>query len=243
MDSLESAGLTENESKIYKKLLLLKKANVTDLAKKTGVHRRSVYDVLMRLSEKGLVSHIIDNEVRVYIPNNPKALRDILEAKKQALEQTLPELEKLFHEQAETKSTKFFMGKKGIRQILESQLEQKQEILVLGGNPKAPELLKEYFPRYHLIRLEKKIPMKIIFSAPSNSKNNENSKTNKIPKIPLCKSKQMPKGMGGDIAINIYDNNVALLMWNHENPFAILIHEKEVADSFRDYFNFIWEKI
>lgn len=233
-DSLISAGLTENEAKIYRKLLLLKKSNVTDLAKKTGIHRRSIYDVLMRLSEKSLVSYIIENEVKVYIPNNPKILKEVLEEKKKVLEQALPDLEKLFHEQAEAKSTKFFMGKKGIKQILESQLEQKKEILVLGGSPKAPELLKEYFPRYHLIRTEKRIPMKIIFSSKDSQK---------LPKIPLCKSKQMPNSLGGDIAINVYGNNVALLMWNLDNPFAILIHEKEVSDSFRDYFNFIWEKL
>jgi len=114
-----------------------------------------------------------------------------------------------------------------------SNYSKKNEILILGGNTQAPEIMKEYFPRYNLIRKEKNIPLKIIYSG----------RDGKPEKIPLSKSKKMPEGMGGDIAINIYGDNVALLMWNLDNPFGILIKEKEVADSFKDYFNFIWKKL
>ena len=65
----------------------------------------------------------------------------------------------------------------------------------------------------------------------------------KKQKIKMCETKNMPKGMGGDVALNIYGNNVALIMWREENPFVILIHQKEVADNFRDYFDFIWSKL
>ena len=149
----------------------------------------------------------------------------------------MPELNNLFKQKAQEKSTEFFMGKKGIRQILESQLKQKEEILVLGGNPDAQNFLKEYFPKYNLIRKEKNIPIKIIYSQ------KEKRKTEPTLLIPLSKIKYFPEKTGGDIAINIFSDNVALLMWNLQNPFAILIHEKEVADSFRSYFEFIWKKI
>ena len=234
MDALEAAGLTKNEAKIYSLLVRLNKSNVTDLAKKTGIHRRSVYDVLMRLTDKGLVSYIIADGVKVYIANDPKILKNLIDNRKKAIDKGLPRLQKLFEESSKKKATKFFMGKKGIRAILESQLEQKNEILVLGGSHKAPELLKEYFPRYNLIRTEKNIPIKIIYSGSDKEKKS---------KLKLAKTKSFPEGTGGDIAMNIYGDNVAFLMWNLENPFAILIQEKEVADSFRDYFNFIWEKL
>jgi len=63
------------------------------------------------------------------------------------------------------------------------------------------------------------------------------------PKIPLSKTKHFPKGLGGDTAINIYGDNVAILLWTHEEPFAILIRNKEVAQSFKDYFDFIWKSL
>ena len=238
MEALEAAGLTKNESKIYKLLIHLNKSNVTDLAKKTGIHRRSIYDVLMRLSDKGLVSYIIADGFKVYIANNPKILKTIIEKRKSVIDEALPDLEKIFQENAQKKSTKFFMGKKGIRNILDDQLNQKSEILVLGGSKYAPKLLREYFPKYNIIRSERKIPLKIIYSGHAKTENKIEAEKPK-----LAKTKKLPENIGGDIAINIYGDNVALLMWNLDNPFAILIHEKEVADSFRDYFNFIWRKL
>lgn len=231
---LEEAGLTKNEAKIYHFLLLQSKAKITDIAKRTGVHRRSVYDVLMRLSDKGLVSYLIEGGTKVYFPNDPKKLPRILEEKKQKIEKAMPDLEALFKKRTEKKSTQFFAGKKSVRNILDRQLEQKDEILIIGGSTRASEILKEYFPRYNLIRKEKKIPMKIIYSGKDYKK---------PPKLPLCKTKLMPKGKGGDIAINIYGDNVALFLWNLEAPFVILIHQKEVADSFRDYFDYIWNSL
>ncbi len=231
---ITSLGLTKNESEIYLFLLRNKKSNVTTIAKRTGIHRRSVYDVLMRLADKSLVSYIIEDKVKIYIPSNPETLKTIIEEKEKSLKQILPELTTLFNQKAKEKSTEFFMGKKGIRSILEAQLKQKSEILVLGGNPNAQNFLLEYFPRYNLLRKERKIPIKIIYSQKEKAK---------PKKIPLSKIKYFPEKTGGDIAINIFGDSVALLMWNLQNPFAILINEKEVADSFRSYFEFIWKKL
>jgi len=188
----------------------------------------------MRLSDKGLVSYIIDNKTKVYFPNNPKKISDILKEKQEIIKKAIPSLEELFKRKTEKKSTEFFAGKKAIRSILDEQLNQKQEILVLGGNTNASKILKEYFPHYNLIRKENKIPMKIIYSGTNNKKPS---------KIPLCKTKQMPEKFGGEVAINIYGNNVALFLWNIESPFVILIKQKEVAESFKDYFNYLWKTL
>ena len=56
---LEKLGLTETESKIYMILLRLGSTHVTPVIKKAELHRATVYDVLDRLIEKGLVSYII----------------------------------------------------------------------------------------------------------------------------------------------------------------------------------------
>jgi len=77
MNALEAAGLTKNEAKLYKLLLHLNTANITELAKRSGIHRRSVYDVLMRLSEKGLASYIVAEGVKVYAANNPEKFKFI----------------------------------------------------------------------------------------------------------------------------------------------------------------------
>ncbi|MBT3304109.1 TrmB family transcriptional regulator [Candidatus Woesearchaeota archaeon] len=230
MNALEAAGLTKNETKLYKILLQLSSSNVTELAKRTGIHRRSVYDVLQRLAEKGLVSYLTVDNTKNYFANNPKKLKELVDEKANVVSQGLPDLQKLFQQNAEKKSTQFFIGEKGIRYVLDDQLRTGKEVLVLGGSLESSSSLKHYFPKYHLLRKEKNIKFKIVFSG----------KKEKIS-LPLSEIKFMKSA--GHTAINIYGDNVAFIMWDEQNPYAILIHEKEVASSFRVYFNFIWDKL
>jgi len=231
MDALEEAGLTKNEAKIYRSLLNVKSCTVTELSRRTGIHRRSVYDVLVRLSEKGIVSFIVSEGTKKYMANSPETIATILKSKQEKFMENLPKLNDLFKSKQERKSTEFMMGKKGIRNILNEQLRTKEEILVLGASKKADKILLEFFPKYHFQRIANKIPMKIIYSGETDTR---------IKKEKLCKIKEMPENLGGKTAINIYGNNVAIILWTEDAPFVILIKQKEIADSFRDYFSLIW---
>ena len=57
--SLKDFGLTQNEEKVYLKLLEIGSSSAGLLIKKTGMHRAAVYDNIDSLTEKGLVSHVI----------------------------------------------------------------------------------------------------------------------------------------------------------------------------------------
>ena len=59
--ALEKAGLTKIESKVYLSLLDLGPSLAGQISKHSGIHRRSVYDALDRLAEKGLISYIVKN--------------------------------------------------------------------------------------------------------------------------------------------------------------------------------------
>lgn len=234
MDALNAAGLTENEASIYTTLLEISEGNVTEIAKRTGIHRRNVYDILQRLANKGLVSYIAVEGVKKYVANNPQRLIELVEEKKKMISEEMPKLHQMFSQNAERKSTQFLIGKNGIRYVLDEQLRMKKEILVLGGSYEAEEMMKFYFPKFHNMRKERKIRMRMIYSGKSQLKKQN---------LPIFDFKKMPEGKGGDIAVNIYGDNTALIMWNEKNPFAILIHEKAVADNFKDYFEFIWSKL
>ena len=68
----------------------------------------------------------------------------------------------------------------------------------------------------------------------------ESAKKNKeLRKIPLSKIKFVKKGDVGNMSVYIYGDNTSIVVWS-ENPTAILIREKAIADGFRSYFNFIW---
>ena len=58
-EELKLLGLNNSEVKVYLTLLELNQALASEIAKKSGIPRASIYDVLRRLEDEGLVSHVI----------------------------------------------------------------------------------------------------------------------------------------------------------------------------------------
>ena len=75
--TLTLVGLTDLEAKVYIKLLKLKEAKVSTLARATKVTRTQLYPLLEKLIEKGVVDKV-DKKVIRYKVVNRKKLLDIL---------------------------------------------------------------------------------------------------------------------------------------------------------------------
>ena len=121
----------------------------------------------------------------------------------------------------------FYKGKEGLKAIFEDQLNYK-EILILGASPQAYEILKFYFKWYDKKRTKKKIKVKII------------AYDKKITNIPLAEIRYLPKKYESPVAMNIYGNKTAIILWA-EKPIVIAIREKEIADSYRNHFELMWK--
>ncbi len=227
---LEAAGLTSVEIKVYLTLLDLGSAKAGEISRRSGIHRRSVYDAMERLIEKGLVSYIKMNDRRVYQATDPKRLLDLVEEKKKDIEKVMPELSLKFKMCREKQETVFFRGKEGLRTIFEDQIDEGKEVLVIGGAKNAKEILTYYLERYTKKRVEKGIKLKILYAGKRKEKE----------KIPLSEIKILPESYETAAATNIWGDKVAIIMWT-ERPFAILIHDKEIAKSYKNYFDLLWK--
>lgn len=225
---LEEAGLTRTEAKVYLVLLELGSALAGKITEKSGIHRRSVYDAIERLIEKGLVSYVIKNNRKHFEAVEPKRLLQIMEEREDNIKSILPELELKRKYAEEKQETTFFKGKQALKTIFDDQITTKKEILVFGAATNAYDIIKYYFPRYDNLRVKYKIPVKAIF----------NTKPEK--RIPLSEIRYLPKQYGSHAATNIYGNNVAIILWSEE-PFAILIKNRQIADGYRNYFELMWK--
>lgn len=233
---LESLGLTKQEIKIYKVLLDNGPSLVGIIANKSEVHRRNIYDCLERLVKKGLVGYMKENNKKVYSVSNPKIILEKLEKRKENFENILPSILEKYNVEIEKKETLFFRGKEGLKQIFEDQLIVGEEILVNGANCDVDETLKFFFPRYNRIRKEKNIKCRMIFDKKFKD---EKKLSSKLKEIPLSKIKFISNFNKSPTSQYIYGNNVAIVVWS-ENPLAILIRQKEIAQGFKDSFEIMW---
>jgi sugar-specific transcriptional regulator TrmB len=228
MEALEAAGLTRTEAKLYSALVDLGRAQAGLLSRKTGIHRRSVYDALERLIEKGLVSFIKENEQRFYIPTDPARITDIIEEQRKAVATVLPQLRQKYLERKQKQETVFYRGIEGIKTIFEDQLREGKDVFILNASREAPEQLRRYFPHYQAGRIEKGIRLHMLFAGPD------------VPALhPFGEARWLPKEFDTRVSTNIYGDKVAIVIWGPE-PIAILIKNKDIALTYRKYFDALW---
>ena len=82
---LSTLGLTETESLVYTALLNEGLSPASKIIRRLQLHRATVYDVLERLAEKGVVSSIIKDGKRYYEASHPEKFIDLIEEEKKAL--------------------------------------------------------------------------------------------------------------------------------------------------------------
>lgn len=230
IEVLKQFGLTHNEALIYQALLELGPSLAGQISRKTGLHRRTVYDTTEMLIQKGLIGYILKNNRRFFEAASPEKFLDIIKEKENLINNSLSEMMLLYTKTQEKQETNFYKGKQGLKTVMEDQLKQgTKEILILGASPLAYEILEFYFKWFDVKRRKQKIKARIIFN-----------KSDKKPRISLAEIKYLPKKYTSPLAVNIYRDKVAIILWSKDNPIAIVIKNKDVSEGYKKYFELMW---
>ena len=227
---LQEAGLTKNEALVYKALLDLGPSLAGQISRKTGLHRRTVYDITEMLIKKGLIGYILKNNRRLFEASSPEKFLDILKEKENAINEILPTMMDLYTQTHEKQETNFYKGRQGLKTVMEDQLKQgTKEILIIGASQLAYDTLQFYFKWFDIKRKKKKIKTKIIFNKKGKHK------------IPLSEIKYLPEKYSSPLAVNIYRDKVAIILWSQENPIAIVIKNPEISEGYKKHFDLLWK--
>ena len=237
--NLEQLGLTKIENRVYLALLKLGSTTTGPLVKKTELHRATVYDALKRLMEKGLVTFIVKEKTKYFQTATPEHFLDLIRDQKQKLEEkeklTQEIVKKLqqIQEQAKIKeSASIFQGKRGIKTIFEDILKYK-EYCVFASKGKFKEILGNYFDQFQREKRQKGIKARLLID--------KSLKGSDYVKSIYGEIRFLPKEYNYPTATFVYDDKVAFFVFT-EYPSAFLIESKEVASSFKSYFELLWNK-
>jgi len=228
-EKLVPLGLTLTEAKIYVTLVDLGRAQAGVISRKTGIHRRSVYDALERLIEKGLVSYIKENDQRHYSPTDPERINELLKQTENDIGTILPTLKAKYEEVKQKQETLFYRGVEGIKTIFEDQITTGKDVFILGAAANADEILRFYLPHYTSKRVTRKIKLHLVYAGRKHPKH-----------VPLGNIRYLPEEFASPVSTNIYGDKVAIILWGYE-PVAILIKDKRVAETYRNYFDALWK--
>lgn len=225
--NLKDAGLTENENKVYTSLIELGPTLAGRISRKTGLHRRTVYDVTEILIQKGLISYMLENNRRVFSAVNPQRIIDSLNEKRNSLIPLIEELKQKFNSTKKKEQTSFYNGKNGLKMVFESQLEY-PEILILGATREAYNSMPYYFKWFNERRKQRQVKIRVITTDKEIK-----------PKI-LAETRYLAEKHTQPLVINIYGENVAMILWG-KRPFAIVVQQEEFAIGHKKYFELLWK--
>jgi len=237
-ETLERMGFTLNETKTYLSLLNLGSCLASDLAKKTGLHRRPVYDALSRLIEKGLASHVIKAGKKYFQASNPEKIIDILKERENEIKDLMPDLQEKFQKIKPEFLAEVYEGREGLKTVMELILNDKGGWLTIGSTGKGQETLQYYLEQFSKRREKLGIKRKILTA--STQKGIEYSKI--LKKQKFIDVRFLSKEIQNPQTIWIFGNKVAIILVSIEQPIIFLIDSKDISNSFKEYFNLLWRQ-
>jgi len=229
---LTRLGFSLSESKIYIELLKNKFLLAGEISKKTMINRRTVYDTLNRLEEKGFVGYNLSANKKQYYAIEPEVILRNIDNMKESAIQILPELKQLSALGGQDTKVILYTGRKGIRNVLSLVLKCK-EYVSFGSNEQFPKLMTHDYQYFQNMKNKLKIKTRTILSIDLKGKDILKSAS------PTTQFKFLSSKIGPSSTF-IFNNTVAIFIWE-EPCFGILIESKNVYDSYREYFEELWK--
>lgn len=231
-EALKELNLNDKEVKVYLSLLMLGQSAVNAVAKKANLNRVSTYDILKSLLERGFVSYVIISGVKHFEAVDPSKFLDSLKEKQEKIKSVLPELNAIKSSLTKKPYIEMYEQINGLKSVFNDILKENKETWFIG-NPKMLDALQFYFPHFIKQKRKQNIFSKVItYDCPVMRKYKKEA-PKKFMHMKFIKQKiNMTKIFYGD--------KVAYLTFKERNSIAILINNKDIADTERKLFDILW---
>jgi sugar-specific transcriptional regulator TrmB len=230
--ALVELGLSQNEAKLYLLLVKSGRMKANELALKSGLQRRTVYDTLAQLENKGLAGKADVEGVQTFSPSPPSSLLSLLDEKRDAVEKILPSLSKPFEAEENTGASVLY-GVAGIKTVLEDILQLRADYCVCYGQLQIFDSLPKFFPIFNEKR--KKLGIKSRYILLDLPQVRERAK-----RIPLAEFKFIdPSALSGGVWWTYADRLVLFVL--QTQPITIFIKNADLAKTFRRTFDEMFE--
>lgn len=235
---LINLGFSDHEADIYLVLLETGLSSTGPIIKKTNLHRNIVYETLNKLVNKKIVSESNQRGIKHYKALNPEKILHHKEEQFNLAQALIPQLKDL--QTKEKVEVVVYEGIDGFQTALKKLVDyispHKNVFVLATGGESFYENMGNSLKYYDQKRKEKNINIKMIYQ--SSKKENQAQKTIRRP---LMEIKYLESPFLPISEFEIFENTVLLQIYSSP-PIAIEITSKEVADSYKNHFNELWNK-
>nr|MBA4405481.1 hypothetical protein [Nanoarchaeum sp.] len=243
---LEEAGMTNGEIKVYLALIETGPSSIGPILEESGITKSIIYRILNKLIKKGLVSYIIKEKTKVFQAAQPSQLIEYIDKKKENLNKTREDLQKLIPEiikkQAFNKKSiaTIYEGFKGLMTAYEKRydvLKKDDEVVIYGLPASQPTHHHAKWQQANKKLDELGIRSRLLYNYTVTNDVLKNRNQNK-----LCQARRMPENLETPSWTMIYKDTTLIAIPQGEHPLAVEIINQDIADSFKSYFELLWKQ-
>lgn len=246
---LAKLGFTKGESTLIAKLCELGFADIKTLIKKCEMHKATVYDVINRLMQEGVICITVMNGKNYYSLNESAFFgriikeRNDLEKKKELailVEKYKQEIEKVRRDFSQSENIiNKTSGKRAFKgffvDLLKTTRSNDENYFFIGDGGEMRDVMgAEYYRFSQELKKVLKIGSTIIL--------NEIKKDHPFSKEVYGRIKWAPKDLRFPVNIFIYDNKskVMIVDWSNGIPKLVQINSKNIALTHLKFFKYLW---
>jgi sugar-specific transcriptional regulator TrmB len=234
MEILKELGLTDTEIKLYTSLLELGSSSAGNLLTKSKLPNSTLHRDINSLIEKGLINFVKEGKRNLYQATDPNNFIDFIDDKKRRFLEILPKLKEKQNTLRKKESATIYKGVKGIKEVYSIMISQKGEYNTFGGGFITAEVMGwDWWQNLHKRRVANKLPSKQVFDLTVKDGGD------KLSKNPITKIRYVNEQFASFQETVICGDCVAIAIFSNE-PYAFLIKDKNVAESYRKYFKLLW---
>lgn len=224
-------------------MLEIGKTNISEIASRTGINRRNVYDTLSTLIDKGLAFQFMGERTGHFAAVEPQKLLELVQSREVSLSTILPELQKQYHTPRPNERAVIYKGLEGFKNYLEDILTAKQDVYCLGAKGGwGYKGLGDFADWFEQERIRNKIKVYNLFDQEMKLLIKQNKPTYNI----LSEHRFLPATYSTKSAADVF--GTTLVTFTGLSPEQVdddvtlfVLNSREITDTFRRWFMLMWE--
>jgi HTH-type transcriptional regulator, sugar sensing transcriptional regulator len=237
-NALQELGFHEVEAKIYLALLQNGKGTVSDIAKRSGLKRPTIYQYIDGLGSRDLIRKTFKGKRLLYYPEDPKKLLRVADNAKKRAEEVFPELQAMFSKSSAKPIVRFYEGRESIRSIYREFTSTPKTVWSVFAAERYFQVFTQKDGEEFLENIRKNGGelRDLVLHSPDGVAYVKQKWGGSI-----AKSKLLPKDFAFDVDIMVAGDKLAFISF--ENMIAVVIENKNIADLQMQFFRFLWKRI
>lgn len=221
-------------------------ASISNISKETLINRTTLYPMLEKLADKGLISKFNFEGKTIFQAISIEDLKELMTRKEKEFKKNSEDILNWAKAIKSTKNNsllsniKYFEGFDGVKNLYsDSWRENKGKMIYAITDYKgAYECMKDFFKEdYFKTRVKHGVRVKNLLPESEEGKKDLNEAKELLREMKFIKIFQ-----DLNIEVNIYDSKLSIIAFDKKNPSGVLIKNEKIAEAFKNIFEYIWKK-